>query len=256
MLIARLVLGRMKRLVWVHKPILPVVGMGVVGGAPGAIWVAVESCDHFVAGEPVDPQSASATQVLGGRAMLVFAFGDLVDAQADIWAPSDSAQVNLRTFSLPYGRGGKRSRGWLSSVDEITETDFARFLVQGPRTTKWLAHAIVEEDFNPTKRHLWWRLVLNVGSDFEWTSGHCMLSQILEHCLVYDGLSIGEDSVFGTVAMRCRMWEDFCRSIRLSVDRDDTGSSLHIDERTFSLGEQPSRFQPLVSPLLDKHIAD
>ena len=220
------------------------------------VWIAMETRHGYTVGAPVDT-SKGKIHAHGDRATLVLAEGSLALAQTGSFEPPVDDGDDLRTLQILYDRGGSRSRTFLGSVPDLSESSFDDWRISGPRTTLlWLSKAIAGQDTSFLRRHDWWRSTMRLAEAAEGVTEHGFLSNLLETALVYDGLNISQLACMELASRRYQYWEQHYQdTLRDGEAGSSGGKSFAASERGLFLGEQHSRATALVCPHLQEHVS-
>ena len=194
---------------------------------------------------------------LGDRALWQTNVGVLTLAVDGTWqAPAPEtprALDDLRTLPLSFNRAGTRVATFSSAVEQVSQTPFPEWTVSGPRTSKWVLQTMVELEQTPSRRHLWWKQTLKLGTTDPGVEEHQFLSEVMECALVFDGLNICELQAFETIMRRFQMWEEvYGEKLRAG---DQSTASMDTDERSLFLGRKFGRGQALVCPALSEYVS-
>ena len=107
------------------------------------------------------PMRVSATSVRAGRYILQEYKETVIscyDLQSDSLEEFVAAEGEYDARVLPVRRGpsGTRSRTWRDVVEEVSETQFDDFPLEGPRTVRWCVEFIGRRQGGPLDHHMWW----------------------------------------------------------------------------------------------------
>ncbi|CAK0877963.1 unnamed protein product [Prorocentrum cordatum] len=179
------------------------------GAAAGVALVAAESRHGFTLGDAVD---ISPGQLLASGDRGVFTVpsaGPLCVAVAGSLSPG-AGEGDLRTLPVRFDRSNRRFREYGDAVVCLSETAQAGWSVAGPRTCKWFLQAIRDAGWAPTRRHFWWRNLLQVSPSDVGVEEHAYISKVLERACVFDLLDCSELETFEVLSRRYQLWEELC----------------------------------------------
>ena len=157
---------------------------------------------------------------------------------AQIPGDDDPKSLDLRALPTPYET---------SSPLGPVECSWSRF---------WLLRRMHKQDTTPTRRHLWWRQVMDLGSEDLGIDGHHFLGELLERECRYNSLHLSELAVLEVIARRHLLQEDyFGDSPAAGAIRTDSTSAGEGDERYLLLGHKMGLSRALAAPLLQERNA-
>jgi len=240
-------------------------------GRGDTVWLSLEDRGGLTVGAPIPPRA----NWIGGHVdRALFKIGDEVVAAGRVgtFAPPTprgdgggegperdasrtGAAGDLRTLAVRYDPRGVRSRPFADATAALVETQFPDWGVHGPRTFLWLVLAISSQGFTPLQRHFWWRNILRLTASDAGVDEHQFLSELIEQCLSFDQLNGANLLAMESVARRYQLWEEMYSS-HLALAESGDSSADWLDERRLFLGHARSRGHALVSPLLEKWVAE
>ena len=165
---------------------------------------------------------------------------------------------DLRTFPVEYraGNGSCRGRAFAAAVELVTESPFADWPLEGPRTTSWLLQQLVAMDSTPLRRHYWWRGMLGLNSTDEGVGEHEFLCQLLESSVCYDQINAGELVVCEFISRRLQLWEEsYGEKLGAVTVGAQKGWGVDDEETALFLGKKVSPTAALVCPQLTAWIS-
>ena len=219
------------------------------------LWVFIETRHGYDAGSPV-PAGLGTITAEGDRGVLSFPAGKIVIAVVDTWSPPSDNVDDLRTLPISYDAQGQRSRIFTPTFAELSEATFSDWRISGPRTTLWLAKAVVSQDTTFPRRHTWWKNALRLTDSSEGVAEHMFISELLDAALCYDCLNIGQLSCMELASRRYQYWEQhYQESLRAGQHGSSPAKAWQASETGLFLGQERSTAVALVCPALAEHVS-
>ena len=229
----------------------------------GRIWVFLETRGGYQRGDPVPENLIPAVEV-GDRAVVELnasmsiaagldgTLGDIATTPRVL----DDGVDDLRVFPVRYDKSRRRGRDVSDAVSMLTTTKFDDWKVRGPRTTQWLYQSFLDQMTTPSRRHYWWRSVMNLTATEPGVEEHKFLSEVLECMVTFDQINCAELMGLEHISRRYQMWEEvYAQALRESDAGGGPGTEWS-DERQLILGLGRARGQALVCPDLETWVAE
>ena len=100
-------------------------------------------------------------------------------------------EYDARVLPVRRGPSGVRSRTWREVVEEVSETPFEDFPMEGPRTVRWCVEFIGRRQGGPLDHHMWWVSCFNLSIKDPAVKQHELAMKVLELMGTYDQLDLG-----------------------------------------------------------------
>lgn len=229
----------------------------VIVGPGASLWFLLEDAFGATMGSPITVLATDRTAGEGGRAVLIRGgVAACISTTAPAAASAAAATDDLRTLALRFDQRGVRSRTFAEAAASFSETAAANFPLSGPRTMLWLALEMAKGGMSPSQRHEWWRQMLGVSAADAGVDEHAFLSDLLELGGGFDQCNLSELAVFEAVARRYQLWEErYGEKLRSATEGSAAAGGMAY-ERSLFLGGQARHRGALVSPALQRWIAD
>jgi hypothetical protein len=185
----------------------PLVGGGLVAGAPPA-------ADR--------PAAAAGAALPAGLAALAAALqgGGAAAGQS---AAAAADQGDARTLPVRYEESGVQYREFREAVMMSREARIDHFVVQGPRTTKWVLAFMLENGGTPLGRHGKFKADTGLSSSDPGIVTHEHLCKILQTAVTVDQLDVTNSASMELVCREIQMIEE------KYADKLKTKDPLHED---------------------------
>ena len=141
-------------------------------------------------GQGVPRAGRYAIQEYGGTHIPCYNLGD-DDLEEYVAA---EGEYDARVMAVRRGPGGTRSRTWREVVEDIGETPFEDFPLEGPRTVRWCVEFIGRRQGGPMDHHRWWASIYNLPADDPAVQQHELTMKVLELFGTYDQLDLGNSA--------------------------------------------------------------
>ena len=159
----------------------------------------------------------------------------------------DSIGHDMRTLGVRRRKfTGERFLGFEDGMNEMAETEFSDWPLEGPRTTKWLGMQMVRSAPGPVARHHRWVKDAEIPSTDRSRFEHHVISEAFEKAVTYDCLQIANLASFEVLSRRLQHIEQ--AHIENPNVADYSGSE-------FFMGSSEKKGGALVAPSLALHVA-
>ena len=118
-------------------------------------------------------------------------------------APDD---LDARVLGLVETPGEGRHLGFREAVGQLTQSDWPKWPVLGPRTTMWVCRFIRDHDIAPRSRHTKWKAETGLTSSDQAVADHEFCLRLLQTAVLYDQLNVSELACFELVSRRARSY--------------------------------------------------
>ena len=172
---------------------------------------------------------------------------DLDAGKAD-WEDED---LDARVLSVARSATGERRRDFRTVKDDLTESEWAGWPLNGPRTVRWVVDYIAATDGNPRGRHTRWKRDANLKTGDAGVAAHEMAMRALQFAIEFDQLNVSELSSMEFLCRQTQLSELKHRERMIQADpSDDYGEDSYL-----YLGISQTRGQVMMHPALEEFVS-
>ena len=164
--------------------------------------------------------------------------------------------LDARVLAVTEDADGGRRLPFRDATRQMTNTEWAKWPLQGPRTALWCAKFISEQDIAPRSRHAKWRSEVNLTSADPTVAEHEFCMRVVQLAVQYDQLNISELAAFELVLRRAQLAEYRLKD-RILGSRAGSALGGDVDEDGYLyLGTSETRGMLMIAPTLTSHISE
>ena len=116
-------------------------------------------------------------------------------------------EYDARVLAVKRGPGGNRMRSWRDVVEDVGETAFDDFPVEGPRTVRWCVEFIGRRQGGPMDHHRWWVQSYGLNEKDPAVAQHELTMKVLELMGTYDQLDLGNSAGLERLLRKAQLTE-------------------------------------------------